>query len=237
LFRERFKSLISGKDRPAAAAKLPAPHKAAASSGSSKRRIAVKGETFKRNSNGLEQFFFALRDTSGLSILDLSAASQANISYITNLGHRIYAEDFLDCVDQTFPEDNFFEAQADAQTAQQVLDQCLNFPPGHFDGALAWDGLQFVAPPLLGEVVDRLYEILRPNAYLLAYFSADERAEMAPHHDYRIEDGKTLLLTPRSQRPPAQHFSSRSLEKLFSRYQQIKFFLTRDNLREVLVKR
>jgi hypothetical protein len=71
----------------------------------------------------------------------------------------------------------------------------------------------------------------------LAYVSSEERAEVVQHHDYRIADAKTLLLTPRSQRPPSQHFSSRSLEKLFSRYQQIKFFLTRDSLREVLVKR
>jgi hypothetical protein len=229
---------MRGKDRPAPAASLPvAQHKAAAPSGLSRCRITAKGDNFKRNSNGLEQFFFALRDTSGLSILDLSAASQANITYITNLGHRIYAEDFLDAMDQTFPEEDYFNAQSDVVKAQQVLDQCLNFPPGHFDGALAWDGLQFVAPPLLNDVVDRLYDILRPNAYLLAYFSSDERADMVAHHDYRIDDSKTLLLTPRSQRPPAQHFSSRSLEKLFSRYQQIKFFLTRDNLREVLVKR
>ena len=94
-------------------------------------------------------FFFALRDTAGLSILDLSAASQANISFITNLGHRIYAEDFLDSLDSTFPEEDYFNAQSDAGLAQQVLDQCLNFPVGHFDGALIWDGLQYVAPPLL----------------------------------------------------------------------------------------
>ena len=55
-------------------------------------------------------------------------------------------------------------------------------------------------------------------------------------HEDRV-DAKTLLLTPRCQRPPSQHFTTRSLEKLFARYQQVKFFLTRDNIREVLVRR
>lgn len=201
------------------------------------KRKVENAASYSRNSAGLEQFFYALRDTSGLSVLDLSAASQANISYITNLGHRIYAEDFLGCMDNTFPADDFFAAQADAAKGQSVLDQCLNFPDGHFDGALAWDALQYVAPPLLQVTIDRIYEVLRPNAYLLAYFSAQERAPMVHNHLYRITDGKTLQLTPRMERPPAQHFSSRNLERLFSRFQQVKFFLTRDNLREVLVKR
>ena len=200
-------------------------------------RAPAKAASYSRNSPGLEQFFYSLRDTSGLSLLDMSAASQANITYITNLGHRIYAEDFLECLDATFPAEDFFACQTDPARGQQVLDQCLNFPDGHFDGALVWDALQYVAPPLLQSAVDRLYEIMRPNAYLLAFFSSQERAPLVHNHVYRIADGKTLLLTPRSQRPPSQHFNSRNLERLFSRFQQVKFFLTRDSLREVLVKR
>src|SRR6476646_1544828 len=45
--------------------------------------------TIARRSNGAEQFFSALQGTEGLSILDLGGASQANISFITDLGHRL----------------------------------------------------------------------------------------------------------------------------------------------------
>jgi len=41
-----------------------------------------------RPSRGLEQFFTYLRGQAGLSILDLSSASQENINFITNLGHE-----------------------------------------------------------------------------------------------------------------------------------------------------
>ena len=42
---------------------------------------------------------------------------------------------------------------------------------------------------------------------------------------------------PRGQRRPAQIFNNRSLEKLFQKYHSVKFFLTRDHLREVIVRR
>jgi hypothetical protein len=44
-------------------------------------------------------------------------------------------------------------------------------------------------------------------------------------------------MVSRSQRRPAQIFNNRSLEKLFQDFQSVKFFLTRDRLREVIVKR
>ena len=35
---------------------------------------------------------------------------------------------------------------------------------------------------------------------------------------------------------PAQLFNNRSLEKLFGKYESVKFFLTRERLREVIIK-
>jgi len=44
-------------------------------------------------------------------------------------------------------------------------------------------------------------------------------------------------LTPRGPRARAQYFNNRSLEKLFQKFHSVKFFLTRDSLREVIVRR
>jgi hypothetical protein len=44
------------------------------------------------------------------------------------------------------------------------------------------------------------------------------------------------MLTPRGSRKRAQFFNNRGLEKLFQD-QTVKFFLTRDNLREIIVRR
>jgi len=58
-----------------------------------------------------------------------------------------------------------------------------------------------------------------------------------PLYQHRIQDSKTLLLTPRGACRQVQHHNNRSLERMFERAHSLKFFLTRDHLREVIIKR
>jgi hypothetical protein len=186
----------------------------------------------------MDQFFSAIADRTNLSILDLAGASQANVSFITSLGHRLYSDDIVRTMDEAFGRDgDFLENQSDPHRVEQFLRQTLDFPEGQFDGALVWDTLQFLTPPLLRLTIQRLYRILRPQASLLAFFHAEEKANVVPVYAYRIVDSKVISLVPRGQRKPAQFFNNRSLEKLFQDFQSVKFFLTRDHLREVIVKR
>lgn len=192
---------------------------------------------FARPSNGLDQFFTSLSHRSGLTILDFAGASQENISFITSMGHRLSSEDFVRSIEQTFGDEDPLETQSDPLRVDQFVAENLNFPTASFDGALVWDALQFLSPHLLQIAVDRLYDTLRPDAYLLAFFSADERAKQVPVYHYRISDHRTLVLTPRGYRTPGQFFNNRALEKLFHRFQTVKFFLARDSLREIIVRR
>lgn len=188
-----------------------------------------------RNSNGLEQFFYSLQDRANLSILDLSCASQDNVTFITNLGHRIYTEDVVESIDDVFGSD--LELQSNPVRIEMFLKQILDFPEHSFDGALVWDILQFLSPLAAQAVVDRLYRILRPRAYVLCFFNANEKVQSVPAANYRIRESKTLLLLSKGSRTTGQFFNNRAIEKLFHRYESIKFFLTRDSLREVIVKK
>ncbi len=132
---------------------------------------------------------------------------------------------------------DFIANQSDPERAALFLRENLDFPDRSFDGALIWDTLQFLAPPLLQDTVDRLYRILRPQSSLLAFFHAEEKAQTAPLYSYRIVESKIMSLTPRNQERPVQYFNNRSLEKLFQKFNSVKFFLTRDHLREVIVRR
>jgi len=191
-----------------------------------------------RTSNGLDQFFGAIQDQENLSLLDFAGASQANVSFITNLGHRIYSNDVLRNLEDAFGTDGEFVAnQADPKRAAQFLNESFDFPEHSFDGALVWDTLQFLAPPLLQDTVDRLFHILRPQSALLAFFHSDEKATSVPLYSYRIVESKTISLVSRGERKSAQYFNNRSLERLFQKFHSVKFFLTRDHLREVIVKR
>lgn len=205
---------------------------------SPEKSVASAAQPQTRTSNGLDQFFSSIEDRENLSILDFAGASQANVGFITTLGHRIYSNDILRTLDEAFGgEGDFVANQADPQKASYFLQESLDFSERSFDGALVWDTLQFLAPPLLQETVDRLFHVLRPQSTLLAFFHADEKANLVPVYHYRIVDKKTLSLTPRGERKPAQYFNNRSLEKLFQKFNSVKFFLTRDHLREVIVRR
>ncbi|HCC57919.1 MAG TPA: hypothetical protein DEQ47_11805 [Solibacterales bacterium] len=72
---------------------------------------------------------------------------------------------------------------------------------------------------------------------MLAFFNSDDKMTTVPATTFRIQDSKNLILSQRGTRKQAQLFNNRSLEKLFSQFDSVKFFLTRENLREVIVKR
>jgi hypothetical protein len=192
---------------------------------------------YSRHSNGLEQFFSHIHGEPGLRLLDLSGASQANIGFITSQGYRLYSEDLIQSLDAAFGGDDFYENQSEPERVGAFLAQNLDFPDQHFDGALMWDVIEFLAPSLLRAVVERLQRIVKPGSYLLAIFHAEERAGAIPACSYRIADAKTLLVTSRGMRQPAQFFNNRAIEKLFQSFETVKFFLTRDHLREVIIKR
>jgi len=190
-----------------------------------------------KRSHGLVQFVESIRDASGLTILDVGGICQANVSFLTSLGHRLYSEDLLRALDEmTHPEDPP-EGPASRSQIDAFLKQSLDFPIDHFDGALVWDSLQYMSRPLLSATVDRLHKILRPGAYIFSLFHTTENAATVPYYSYRIQDAETLHLAPRGQRAPVQYFNNRGIERLFERFDAVKFFLTRDSLREVVVKR
>ena len=196
---------------------------------------AQKFTTTTRPSRGIEEFFNCIRDQSGLTILDLGTASQQNVSFITNLGHRLYAEDFLQLLKESFGSDDL-AAQSNSGSIDYFLRQALDYPEGHFDGVLIWDLLEYLAPALLAAVVERLLKIVRPKGYMLAFFHSDDKLESVPFYTFRIHDMNTLQVAQSRMRKPAQLFNNRSLERLFGRAESVKFFLTRDRLREVIVK-
>src|ERR1019366_679247 len=54
---------------------------------------AASGVPEFRSSSGQREFWKGIQSPSTLQILDLGSASQANISFITGLGHKLYTED------------------------------------------------------------------------------------------------------------------------------------------------
>lgn len=190
-------------------------------------------EESSRTSRGLEQFLSTLREMPATAVLDMGKINQENTDHIANLGHRVSFSDILGPVDQVWNDPDLSESRK----IEEILDQTLNYPESCIGGAIVWDTFQHLPPPLLEAVVERLYYLMNPGGLLLAFFHADEKARAVPNYAYRITDSKTMLLTPRRLRPREQFFNNRALERMFQNYAAVKFFLTRDHLREVIVKR
>lgn len=190
-------------------------------------------EETTRASRGLEQFLTGLYNVPTTAVLDLGGANQANINYIANLGHRISSENLLHILDSVWYDQDVSEARK----IEEFLNQTLNYPESSFGGALVWDTLQYLPAPLLEAVVERLYYLLNPGATLLSFFHAEEKSRAVPNYTYRIVDAKSMLLVPRGLRNREQLFNNRALERMFEKYGAVKFFLTRDHLRELIVKR
>jgi len=188
-----------------------------------------------RPSRGLEEFFAQIRDTSGLTILDLGGATQKNVSFITDLGHRLYSEDFVRILGEAFGADDTVD-QTNPGRIEYFLKQTLDYPAGHFDGVLIWDVMEYLNPVLLNAVVERLHHIVRPKAYMLAFFHSDDKQDEVPCYTFRIASLNSLEIEQQGTRRPAQLYNNRSLEKLFGRFESVKFFLTRDRLREIIIK-
>ena len=199
-------------------------------------RQAHKAESpVARSSRGLEQFFYNLRGSVGLTILDLARPNQDNINYLTNLGHKLYTADLIGCLDEAFGQNP--AEQTNSGRIDYFLRNSLDYLPDTFDGVLLWDGLQFMGPALLSVTIERLYQIMRPGAYLLAFVTSNEKVTEVLAHSFRIVDDKNVMIVERGARTVGQVFNNRNIEKLFGNFHSVKFFLTRESLREVIVRR
>jgi len=219
---------------------------------SSQDPLAVPSATerFTRRSSGFGEFMRRISDTSGLSILDVGATSPANISFLTNLGHKVYNEDVL--VGSTDPE--FSRKGEDGKPLVDVnafLKHSLVYEPEQFDAVLCWDVPDYLNEAVVKPVVERIHRIMRPGGVMLAFFHTRDAGPDAPCYRYHIAGPDTLQLQPvwkpnsdgrhKNPRQPMfrlqRVFNNRHVENLFHDYASLKFFLARDNVREVLVVR
>lgn len=235
MWKDRLRALLSnsppsGPEAEAAPAALPQSMPAATPS-------SAPASSLVRSSPALDQMLHILRDHQNLQILDLGEVNQDNVAFLTSLGHRLYSEDLLRSVDAVFGEGDPNLTHASAPRQRDFFEQALAFPHGHFDAALIWDSFEYLARPLLDPVLHRLLNIVRPGAVMIACFHADVRDPNVPHASYRIQGPGQILVQPREPRRIVQPYNNRTIEQLFQPCSSVKFFLTRDSLREVLVRR
>lgn len=198
-----------------------------------------------RRSSGLGELTRALAGREGLCVLDIGATSPDNIQHFTELGYKAYSEDVL----LASKDRQYLVSDADGRQAvdeKQFLSDNLNYGPQTFDAVLCWDMADYMDEALVKPVVARLWSVLKPGGLVLAFFHTKDAGPDAPFYRYHIAgtDNLELQLLSGAGRNGVNGgfrlqrvFNNRHIENLFRDFANIKFFLARDNVREVLVKR
>lgn len=204
-------------------------------------------ERIARRSSGFAEFARRIAGEQGLNILDLGPTSPANISYLTELGHKVYNEDVL-------------HAGADPAVASagengkpvidvnRFLANSLQYAHDQFDAVLCWDTADYMPEELVKPMVDRIHRATKPGGIVLAFFHTKDAGPDAPYYRYHISAADSLNLQamwkPGSNAKLKQPlfrlqriFQNRHVENLFRDYASLKFFLARDNVREIIVVR
>ncbi len=216
---------------------------------------AQPAQRLSRRSSGLGELSRHWGSETGLCILDLGATSAANIRYMTERGHKIYSEDLL--VASTDSSLATKDEQGNrVLDDKRFLSENLLYPAAHFDAVLCWNLADYLDESLVKPVVGRLWSALKPGGMLLAFFHTRDAGPDAPCYRYHIVGADALevqniVAHKEARRGPsgAVHtsigsgfrlqrvFNNRHIENLFNDLASIKFFLSRDNIREVLVIR
>jgi hypothetical protein len=222
---------------------------------SSQKTRPQGGPPLTRRSNGLAEVSRMFDSEDQLCILDIGATSAANIRYLTERNHRLYSEDLLEASTDPSLETRDEDGKRMLDSKRFLADN-LVYPNGHFDIVLCWNLADYLDESLVKPVVAKLWSTMKPSGVLLAFFHMQEAGPDAPCYRYHMLSKDTLemqqivarkdlrkgptgvLHTPIERTFRLQRvFNNRHIENLFRDFGSIKFFLTRDNIREVVVVR
>ena len=208
--------------------------------GGDKEPVSTSGESaprIPRRSTGFSQFTQTILRPDGQKVLDLGPTSSSNIHYITGLGHKVYNDDVLMAANAS----RFLIAGAEEGSTtvdvERFLAEEMQYEAESFDAVLMWDVCDYLPEPLVKPVVERIYRITKPRGALLAFFHTRDAGSEAPYFRYHIKNQETLELQQGPQFQLQRVFQNRHIENLFHDYASIKFFLGKENIREVLLVR
>jgi SAM-dependent methyltransferase len=209
-------------------------------------------ERLRRRSSAIAELARLLKSQDTLCVLDIGTTSASNIRFFTERGHRIYSADLLEAsLDPDLATRD--EQGLTVLDSKKFLEENLAYPHAHFDVVFCWNLADYMDESLVKPVIGRLWSMMKAGGMLLAFFHTREAGPDAPYYRYHITGSDTLemhvlndsrnhgrdasIMPARKSFTLQRVFNNRHIENLFRDFASIKFFLSRDNVREVLVVR
>jgi len=201
-----------------------------------------------RRSSGMGEICRLLNSQEGLCVLDMGSTSANNIRFLTGKGHKAYSEDLLrSSLDPALRIQDI--AGNSVLDSKKFLNENLVYANALFDVVLCWNLPDYMEESLVKPTIDRLWSLMKPGGYLLAFFHTREAGPDSTCYRYHVTGTDMLEMQEVKFAPPGRPasekksprlqrvFNNRHIENLFRDFASIKFFLARDAIREVLVVR
>jgi hypothetical protein len=195
------------------------------------------GERIPRHSSGWKELQKHLSSNEGLRILDIGPTSSTNINYITSLGHSIYMANLVEEAakpEWVVPAESGEVAGFDVD---RFLAANLDFSGRIFDAVTLWDTADYLPEVLLPAVLDRIHSVMKEGGLMLAFFHTKADGADTAYSRYHLTDTESVEMQRAENYPILRTYNNRQIENLLSTFSSFRFFLAKDNLREVIVTR
>ncbi len=194
-----------------------------------------------RHSRGWIEVRTYLEKTPSLRVLDFGTTSPANINYLTSRGHSVYMANIVQ--DATRPEWLKPAQLFDSKDTEPEFDvdgfiaANLDFSGRDFDVILLWDTANYLPPEMVPALFARLRKVLRPSGMLLAFFHSRLAGPETAFARFQLSDADDLTVLDSGTFPVRKIYQTRQVEKFLEGYSSTRFFLGKDNVREVIATR
>ena len=190
-----------------------------------------------RTSSGWRDILAYLKETESLRVLDFGSTSSHNINYLTSMGHSVYMANVVQDAARSEWRRPLQEGGPAQFDVAAFVEANLNFSGRDFDVVLVWDTADYLPPELVPALFEKLHQVLRPNGRLLAFFHGAAPSPQTPFTRYQLTETDQLLLLASGTFPFQQNYQTRQIEKFLKGYASSRFFLGKDNIREVIAVR
>ena len=212
-------------------------------SGSSGSGSREKGaERVGRHSSGWREMLKHLQQNDSLRVLDVGPTSSSNINFLTGLGHSIYMSHLVE--EAGWPEwREVGEDGSESFRSAAFLESNLQADGRNFDVVLLWDAADYLPEALLPSLIAQLSASMAPDGKLLAFFHGKPasgqtvKADDSSYVRYHLTDTENLEMQRMGSFPIQQRYNNRQIESLLADFSNFRFFLGKDNLREVIATR
>lgn len=194
-----------------------------------------------RHSRGWAEIRSYLQAHTELRVLDFGSTSPANINYLTSLGHGVY---MANLVQESAKPEWLQQAETAAKDGippqldvERFLDENLNFSGREFDVVLLWDTANYLPPEVVPALFVRLHNVMHSGGKLLAFFQSKSTGPETAFARYQLTDTDDLLLLDAGNFPVQKIYQARQVENLLEGFSSTRFFVGKDNVREVIAER